>query len=140
MTCLLVFIPKSRPYLACTFPFRRVGTVSATTCLSPEAHVWHREPSTLAHGLTRLLRLGALPEEGRGSGRAVRLELPPHVLFLPGSFTPWLPASESRTPPQGHFRGGGGGGEVSSHPGSCQEVLWPSQEHLLAGQTANASL
>lgn len=75
--------------------------------------MWHREPDTLAPGLTWLPRLEALAEEGGshgqlGGGCAVRSELPQRVL-LQGSFAPWLPASESRTPLQGPFPGEEGG-------------------------------
>lgn len=104
--------------------------------------MWHREPDTLAPGLTWLPRLEALAEEGGshgqlGGGGVQSGQSCPNAF---SSRAPSLPGFQQVN--QGHlcrdpFRGRR---EVSSHFWVLPRSLGTSQEYLLSGRTAKASL
>lgn len=133
-THLLAFIPKSLPYLACTFRFWRGQVVtcghSAAVCTSREAHVSHREAQRAGSRPPWWLRLGLCQRKAgatAGSGTAVRPAVPTAALLLPRSLIASLP--------RGPFQG-----EAFVALLVLPRSLRPALEHLLTGQTADASL
>lgn len=116
-THLSAFVPKSLPYLACTFRFRRGQVVtcghSAAVCTSREAHVSHRQAQRAGSRPAVVAEARALPE---GGGRHGRLRDGRQVGGAHGrSPPPSLPhcfASTGTLP----------GGSFHCTFGSCQEV------------------
>lgn len=120
-TRLSALIPKSLPYLACTFRFRRGQVVtcghSAAVCMSREAHVSHREAQHAGSRPAVVAEARALPEDGGRQGRR-------HGRLRDGR---QVGGAHGRSPPPSlpHCFASTGtlpGGSFCCTFGSCQEV------------------